>query len=532
MKVELSKKSKSHLEKYADFSSIKIIGGENRHNVFLFGLSVVAVVLLIVLLPGWLPLIIFLVAAAIAFFAYRLDIGLLILAFFVPFSGLIINFANYDWSRGIRYLSSVDAPFVDLFAIVLLISLVLRKIVLFPKKESESEKEIESGKKPKFGKEPKKEFAKIKALPLILFFGAFVLANVLSVFAADYRLFFHGLKFLLRPIIFMYLMFVVLPNSIIQDAKIFVKTLKTFFVAGVLSGLMGLVSLVVVGPFSGLWHRATPFSIGGVAPLGFNHNLLAEVLVVMVPIGVYLVYQERVAIKRKLYFISTVMIGAVALLTFARTAWLVLGIELLVFAYLYKKQIYNSWVKKYSKQIFGLVLVLMIPIIMYMAAISTSHMVAGSTNTRIDLTRISWEYFKRSPIFGNGPGSFIPIVSETKVYFLEYGDALDAHGMLQKVIAENGFIGLATWLGLLVAVLAMIYAAFKSSRTKRQRAIMTAMLVMVVGAMCYQLLNTSYYNAKMWFPIGIALAVSQMILWENKKKYKSKKKIQSKAKSK
>jgi len=472
-----------------ELKKIEFVSSPGNRSILISIISVAVVGVLIAVLPGWFPVGVFLTLAALAFFAWRLDIGLLILIFFAPFSGLVINFANFDWSRGIPYLSAIDAPFADFFALIILSALILRWLVHIPHI-------------PKL---------KINPLPLVGFFAAFVFAQLISLFAADYQLFGQGAKFVLRPIIFMYVMWVMLPNTIIQDAKLLLRALKVYFYAGVLSAVMGLMSLVVVGPFAGFWHRATPFGIGGIAPLGYNHNLLAEVLVTMIPIGAYLVYQEKVAWRRKWYFVFTALITAVALLTFARTAWIVVIAELIVFVLLFRHEIERSWVQNYKKQLFGLVLVLILPIAMYMGAISSSKLVAGSTTTRVDLTRIAWEYYTRSPIYGNGPGSFIPIIEDTAVFALEYGDPLDAHGMIQKIIAENGTLGLVVWMTLLAAIVIMVYMAFVHVRSHHDRALIGAMVVMIMGAMVYQLLNTSYYNAKMWLPIGLALVASQLV---------------------
>ncbi len=473
-----------------DFSDVVIVGGEQRKTAFLFGLSVLAVAAIVTIFSGWLPLAIFLALAAIAFFAYRLDIGLYVLAFFAPFTGLIVNFGSYEWSRRIPYLSSVDAPFVDFFALVLLAALVLRILVLLPRRE----------------------VSLMRSTPLLWFFVALVLTHVLSLFGANQELFLIGVKFILRPIIFMYVMFVVLPNSIIKNSKMVLRALRSFFAAGVLSALMGAVSFIFVGPFGGLWHRATPFAIGNFAPLGYNHNLLAEVLVLMVPIGVYFVYHERASWKKKWYFLATAVIALVALLTFARTAWIVLAVELMGFMYLYRVQIKRSVVGKHAGKIAGVILLMLLPAVIYMTAISSSRLVAGSTSTRLDLTEISWEYFKRSPWIGNGPGSFIPIVADTRIFAIEYGDPLDAHGMIQKVIAENGMIGLLAWVVLLLAIMATLIRSYRTITKQDDRRLLGALIVMVLGAMVYQLLNTSYYNAKMWLPIGLAIATAQVLV--------------------
>lgn len=483
-------------------SDVEIINGQRQRTAFFFFIVCLLVATMVVVLPGWLPLIAFVASAIIAFLAYRPDLGLILLAFLSPFTGLVVDFGAYEWSRNVPYLGGIDAPVLDFFAMALFVALLIRIIVSAPRITKQM----------------------IRPAPMLGLFLLFLFANVLSLFfAPNSEYFLYGLKFLLRPLLFMYLMFVVIPNVIIQSEQLLIRVLRAFFFSGVLAAIMGLASFLVVGPFGGLWHRATPFAIGGFAPLGYNHNLLAEVLVLMVPLGVYFVYQEHVEWKRRWYFLATALIALIALLTFARTAWIVLGFEFFLFVWFFRKEIRTSAIMRHSKRLAILGVTVLLPVLIYMAAITSSRLVAGSTDTRLDLTLIAWEYFKRSPWVGNGPGSFMHIVSDTHVFFIEYGDPLDAHGMLQKVLAEGGIIGLAAWVGLLAAIVAYCYHALVVARRRRgeegeersQR--MAALCIMVLGAMVYQLFNTSYFNAKMWLPIGLALVASQFILCKKEK---------------
>lgn len=484
-------------------SSVRLGGQrmrESRRAFFLFCASLAAAVAMIVVLPDWLPLVGLALLGVVLYLAYRPDHGLYLLAFLAPFAGLVVNFGAYEWSRAIPYLGGIDAPAVDFLAMLLLLGLIIRAIVQLPARD----------------------MSPIRPTPLIGFFVLFLFANILSLaLGAQQDLIAQGVKFVVRPVLFVYLMYVILPNRILSDDVRLLRALRWFFAAGVLAAVIGLVSFLIVDPVQGLWHRATPFAFWGIAPLGYNHNLLAEVLVLMAPIGSYLVYREAHATKRKLFFLATVLVTVVALLTFARTAWIVLALELMLFIWFYRYEIRHSIVMKYARKIAIMGFILLLPVMVYMTAISTSDLVAGSTNTRVDLTRIAWEYFKRSPLVGNGPGSFIPIVSDTQVFFIEYGDPLDAHGMIQKVMAENGLLGLITWGALLCAIVAYAFHACMRARDADTRARMTALFIVLVAALAYQLFNTSYYNAKMWLPIGFALVGSQLILCRTNEKQKS-----------
>src|SRR3989338_4766715 len=55
----------------------------------------------------------------ILFLAVNLDLGMLVLVFFFPYLGMVIDFGQFEALRQVPYLGSVNAPFVDLFGLVL-----------------------------------------------------------------------------------------------------------------------------------------------------------------------------------------------------------------------------------------------------------------------------------------------------------------------------------------------------------------------------------------------------------------------------
>ncbi len=85
----------------------------------------------------------------------------------------------------------------------------------------------------------------------------------------------------------------------------------------------------------------------------------------------------------------------------------------------------------------------------------------------------------------------------------EFGQALEAHGMVQKIFLETGIVGACAFFGTLALI---IYALWRETNVRSARAELCSMLlIMVVGVMMFQLFNTSYFTSVMWMPIGIAL---------------------------
>jgi len=268
----------------------------------------------------------------------------------------------------------------------------------------------------------------------------------------------------------------------------------------------GVASLFVIQPFWGMWRRVTPFAIGGWAPLGLFHNDLAEVLVVLIPLALYWYYREKREKWRKIAFLYTSLLVIITLLTFSRTAWIVLLVYVFGFIALSTKRAWRELVRSAAP----FVMVLLIPIAVYMLVFSSSAYVASSTSARIDLSRIAWFAFVEHPVIGNGVGTYLSSVAQARAFRIEYGTPMDAHGVVQKLAAEQGMFGLVSFFALISWIIWIIYVVYRKERLEAKKELLLAVLLITVGAVVYQLFNTQYYTAKMWVPIGFALAVARL----------------------
>ena len=91
------------------------------------------------------------------------------------------------------------------------------------------------------------------------------------------------------------------------------------------------------------------------------------------------------------------------------------------------------------------------------------------------------------------------MLGDSYIYRLDYGDPLDGHGFIQKIILEEGYVGLILFVSFLIWNILLLY------KYRRDRYV-SIMLLTVVGAVVFQLFNTSYFNSVMWLPLGVASA--------------------------
>jgi O-antigen ligase len=373
----------------------------------------------------------------IILFIHRLDWGVYALAALSFFHEWEIDFSRSERFRDLPYIPQINAPAADILAIFLLIAVVLS--IIFHHK-----------------KIPWKSFFLIRRG--IVIYGIFLVIAAIAAYYFMYNNFYTaGIKYWLRPIVFTWLVYWLMTVGIIvEKPKIFQRVLSIWFGAGLLIAVYGLASFFVLDQ-SG-WIRALPFSINGFAPLGYNHNQIAEALVAILPIGIWIALTKKDLFARRLAIYGSMLIGVIALLTLSRAAWIVITVELIILGiYLYRLR----GKKMLERRVVGSLLLVLVPAFIYTAIFLTSSIVTSSTSNRLDAAKVSAFYWSESPWFGYGPGSYMWLLTDTAFYTMEYGDPLDAHGFVQKMLVEEGILGCLAFVGFLFWLLWFIWTAQK-----------------------------------------------------------------------
>jgi len=437
-----------------------------------------------------LAVVIFLGVAAIMIFPSlyvgAAIVGFLLLLFFArfPLAGLYLVVFLYPFINLVFVYKSLNIPYVDLAAMLVFAGWFIRYLTEWRRGE----------RRPAF-----------KDFPGIIFFLLFIISASLSLVVSDS--FAASFKYLLRPLLFFYLMFVVLPYNVVKNKKDLFRVFGIFYAVGIIAALMGLWSLFFPG-HTGLFRRAVPISIFGLWPLGYNQNLIAEVLVSIIPIGLYLFWSVKNELTKRWLFLGVLLMTFINFMTLSRTAWIATFLEFIIL-FLIKYRHYWRRVLLYSVAI----LLLMSPIIFYMYSLVTSSVASSSNYNRMFLTQISLDAWRKHPWIGNGAGVFQDLVSQEQFYILEFGAPLDSHGVIQKLLAESGALGLATFMLLLGYVLWRIVATYRRA-VKTDFAASLVILVCfmtAVGSIVFQFFNTSYFVSKLWLPLGVALAATKFV---------------------
>ena len=397
--------------------------------------------------------------------------GIYLMVLFFPFISLEINFGF-----------GINLPIVDILAIGVFIAWMFRLLI-------------------------DKSMRPVKFPGLVYFLGFFFIGALSIMNVSDFSqagLWMSSLKYLLRPIVFFYLMFVVLPFNVIKKEKQVINILGIFYSLGILISLMGLWSAFFMRSVGSVIPRAIPFEIFGIFPLGVNHNLIAETLIVIIPLAWILIKKVKSLSIKFWLSIGGLIMALTTFLTFSRAGWIVLFIEIL--AIIYYEYLRTKKFKKLNKSnlvfVISLFLIILIFLGFFMYTLLSSPITASSNENRMEMIRIVQEVNSRHPWLGQGAGTFQRIVSYDYVYMLSFGSPIDAHGFVQKIVSEMGVLGLLAFIGIIGYIFKTIYSAYKKDKTNY---ILFGLLFAVLGAFVFQLFNTSYYISKLWLIVGIAL---------------------------
>lgn len=332
--------------------------------------------------------------------------------------------------------------------------------------------------------------------PLFFPFLMFFLANLLSIiFSNDPTSSFY---YFLRWPFFLYVAYIFAPSNIITNPKVLKRTVVIVFLSAMAVLISGYLSLYGQD-WQNSFFRLKSVYFWGSYPFGENHNLIAEFL----NIGAFFVLIIREFLKGKkqrrladiIFFLTAIGI----ILTFSRAGWITLFLQSAVYIYYRTK---HDGKKKLAIAIFALLGAIIIsPLLWKMSVLQDSN--TSSTENRVLLTRISWQAFKEKPLFGYGSGEFINLVGNNTRFVAKYGAPIDSHGVLQKVAAENGILGLISWLFILVYLVKVSVLAIRKYYPKVEWVLPFALAAL--GGIFFQFFNTSYFKGRVWFPIALFL---------------------------
>ncbi len=178
----------------------------------------------------------------------------------------------------------------------------------------------------------------------------------------------------------------------------------------------------------------------------FPHpNVLGGFLAVTIPL-LFLPFTKQNNPYSRLFYLTTILLGIIALaVTFSRSAW-VIGIVGFIFAFVWTKQLSTKLHAK-KKKSFPTPLVISISFLMIICflLVSQIHDTDESVVVRQQLNTSAIHLWRVSPIVGIGLGNFLVKLPEAlpirSVYFLQ-----PVHNIYLLLLSETGVVGLGVFL--------------------------------------------------------------------------------------
>lgn len=384
---------------------------------------------------------------------------------------LSLPFTEWHITRG-----EFEIPPVDIVGLVLVLIFLLRLALLYVWQ--------------------RERFAQESRLPLLAPFAAVIAASFVSaLFAEDV---FASFWYTVRWLVLLYVAYIFVPYNALRTSRQLRGALVSFVAVGLFAIGVGAYSLTQQD-FANEFVRVRPVELFGQNVIGTNHNLLAELFVVPAFFALALANGAR----RRSWQYAWLAVSTLTIIfligTFSRAAWIVL----VVGAGFYFISAYGRHWRRFVPWIV-LVVLAVTPLAWYMVALQTSAVGVGATYSRLELTIIARDAFMQRPWTGWGSGTYLELVERTIWFPAKYGDPLESHGIIQKVVAETGLVG-SLALGYLVG--AILYCFYRAVRELQSYRFTLAPLVAgAMGMGVFEIFNTSYYQGKLWVPVSIALA--------------------------
>lgn len=307
----------------------------------------------------------------------------------------------------------------------------------------------------------------------------------------------------------------------------------TLVAAGALLGLLGLVHLMTgvdADTLAGLARSergqiyGSVFGLRLAGPLG-DPNFFAQILLVLVPVGLYLFWMEASRHARVAAALFLALILAALVLTYSRGGALALGLVLVASLVYYG----ISWRRVLGGGLALLLAALLLVPSGFRERLATVWQllpgeeqvlteVDSSFEERLLLGKTAWEMFVRNPVVGVGAGNYTARFSEYAEHlgsvardYTDPGAARFPHNLYLEVAAETGLLGLAVFTALLAGAFLTLERArlqFRGRGDIRMAGFARSLQIGLAGYLVSGLFLHGHFQRYLWLQLGLAAALN------------------------
>jgi O-antigen ligase len=237
----------------------------------------------------------------------------------------------------------------------------------------------------------------------------------------------------------------------------------------------------------------------------FPHpNLLGAFLALLLPALLILFFSVK---NKSLFLFLTLIVGYLALgLTFSRISWLCgFGISFFVLGYFFKKS--RPKISKRSLLLFltGVLLFIFVWPYFWQRFVSFSTTDSHSFILRVKLSSSAFLIFLNNPLFGVGPGNFLPNLPK----FFKLSETIrwlqPVHNIFLLVLSEAGLLGLFSFLGLFFWPFFRIFKLSKKSLVAKVF-VFSFIAIFIMANFDHYLLTLQQGQLIFWIFLGLSLS--------------------------
>jgi len=233
-----------------------------------------------------------------------------------------------------------------------------------------------------------------------------------------------------------------------------------------------------------------------------NPNILAEYLILTIPITFALLYNTNSLLKKVFFFLGIAVQGICILLTYSRGGWLGLFLAMLIFAIFVDRRLLFLYVAG------GIGLIILNPKSI-IARLSTIVSLEDSSNAyRITLWKASILMIKDFWLNGIGLGvdAFRAIYPQ---YMIQGIVAAHSHNVFLQLLVETGIFGFIGFLSFVINSIRMNFIAFVKGMDVKIKRISISVIASIIGILLHGLVDYVFFSNRviMMFLVLISIGM-------------------------
>ena len=372
---------------------------------------------------------------------------------------------------------------------------------------------------------------RLRSRPLTIPLAAYGFSAIIStIFSISHKLSIYGDLWRLENIftILSYIMLTFIFSSLVRTKEQADNLIKYLLVSSSIVAIYGIIQYAGYNPTK---HFIPLFRADRIKSTVGNANFLSKFMVLVLPLFMAFFIISEKKIRKFLIFSGFILCTCTLILTFTRASWLGFAVSATVFLLMTGKNIFPGRIKKAP---FLLISVLLLIFLSGSFIVRTSNRIklcreikgrivssfdtehGMGVATRLFVWKRSLQLIGKSPFIGYGPDTQVKIFRK---FNLEYNKKFNnwvvidrAHNNYIDITLSRGFLGLLTYLSIIVVFMSWLWKTIKSEKAFPQKILLTGIFAAFCGCLVNDIFIFSDVSVSpiFWSLMGLTIAMKQV----------------------